>query len=71
LTIVLEQGCVLQLYVRTQQLNLLLLLLLLGLLLLLLLLLQGWCTVERPRVSCSCDLDGYDGALCDAVTETV
>jgi hypothetical protein len=69
LTIVLEQGYVLQLYARMQQLNLLLLLLLLSLLLLLLL--QGWCTVERPRVSCSCDLDGYDGALCDAVTETV
>jgi len=33
--------------------------------------LQGWCTVDQPRVRCSCDLDGFDGQLCEAVTETV
>ncbi|KAF8066266.1 SULTR2 [Scenedesmus sp. PABB004] len=32
---------------------------------------QGWCTVDTPRVRCSCDMDGYDGELCEVVTETV
>lgn len=32
---------------------------------------QGWCTVDTPRVRCSCDVDGFDGQLCEVVTETV
>jgi hypothetical protein len=32
---------------------------------------QGWCTVDTPRVRCSCDMDGVDGELCQLVTETV
>eukprot|EP00775_Hariotina_reticulata_P001698 gene1698-2044_t len=32
---------------------------------------QGWCTIDKPFVRCSCDMDGVDGKLCELVTETV